>query len=566
MKTLTFDLETTSLDPWSGDIVCIGYSFDGADAQVAFDKIPKQVVDALADTRVLKIGHNLPFDIKWLRVKGVRVVGPYYDTRIAYLARHPFRDARLKTIMALMGHKPTDFKTLIDLHRPRVPKGLRRDERKLVSQEIAKLNWPDFVPREATATYCADDVNWTHKVYKKLGPVNDWVANVEFPLIDCIVDMEMRGIYLDKSKVEVIHEAFNREIKEIESQFPKYAQTKTKRACVLGSPKALREHLVDLGLSKELSKFLTHSGEYSTDKQAMTALANRVPVAQTILRYRALTKLVGTYTAKMRGMEIIRGTFNQVGTKTWRLSSSRPNLQQIPGRSDEGLQVRSCFTARPGHKLIVADLSQIEPRVYAWRSQDPVLLDVFQSGKDFHSTVAQAIYRRKDITKAERFIGKTVGLATLYGAGTRTIQSFLQKNKVHKTLAECGVIRNSIRVGFPKATQWSEDQWAKWDRFGKITTLGGRHIHKDSSYKVNPVNYSIQPTCADIMKLILLNLHNLGYSLLCTVHDEVMVEVPEHEVGKALAEVKDVMENSVHLPGMPLVTDIKAVDNWAEAK
>lgn len=566
MKTLTFDFETTNLDPWSGDIVCLGYKFDDDPTKVSFDRVPAEVLMGFKDPRILKIGHNIPYDLKWALVKGMEINGPLYCTKIAYLSKNTFKDARLKTLMKAMGYDTTEFKEMVDKYRPKIPKGLKRDERKAERIRLAKLGWWQFVPNKVIEAYCAMDVDGTYEIYKKMGQCSDWVHNVEFPLIYATVNMEMNGMYLDQSKVEVIHQVFLKEVKQIESQFPTYAKSKKVQACVLTSPKALREHLVSMDLSHDLSKFLTQSGEYSTDKQAMTALAQRVPVAQTILRYRALSKLVGTYTSKMRGKSILRGTFNQVGCKTWRYSSSKPNLQQIPSRSMEGLQVRSCFIARPGHKLIVADLSQIEPRVYAWRSQDPILLAVFQEGRDFHTLIAQTIYGKLDITKAERFIGKTVGLAVLYGGGVKVIQSFLQKNKVDKNLRECKAIRDSIREGFPVATAWSKDQWDLWETNGKIVTLGGRHIIKDDCYRVNPVNYSIQPTCADIMKIILLNLFRAKFKLGCTVHDEALTEVREHEAHDRMAVMKDIMENSVKLKGMPLVTDIKIVDNWAEAK
>jgi DNA polymerase-1 len=551
--------------------VCIGYKFDSEESKVEFDRIPQRVVDALKDPRITKVGHNLPFDIKWLKVKGVDIVGPYYDTRIAYLAKHPFKDARLKTLMRGMpGAKAhTPFNAMVEAHKPKMPKGLKADERKAERQRIKALEWWEFVPKDVTSDYCKRDVDGTYWLMNKLGPVNDWVTHVEFPLIDAVVGMEMNGFWLDQSKVEVLHQAFSKEVAEIEAEFPTYAKgqgAKAKQSCVLTSPKALREHLVGLGLSSELSKYLTNNGEYSTDKLAMSSLAQRVPVGKRILRYRTLSKLIGTYTSKMRGMEVMRGTFNQVGTKTWRFSSSKPNLQQIPARSMEGLQVRSCFTARPGHKLVVSDLSQIEPRVYADMSRDPKLVDVFTSGKDFHSTVAKAIYGKDDITKSERFIRKTVGLATQYGAGAKTIQRFLQQSGVNKTVRQCSEIRNNIRRGFPDATKWSEDQWAKWDRFRLIRTIGGRRIHRDDTYKVNPVNYSIQPSCADIMKLILLNLHRMGYKIICTVHDEVVIEVPEHKAQQALKDVKDVMETSVKLREVPIVAESAIVANWAEAK
>ena len=250
---------------------------------------------------------------------------------------------------------------------------------------------------------------------------------------------------------------------------------------------------------------------------------------------------------------------------TGRYSSSKPNMQNIPTRTPLGKEIRSCLMAEYGYKLIISDLSQIEPRLYAFFSKDPKLQHIFNVGLDFHTAITRNIYGlmySQEPTKEQRFVGKTVGLATLYGARTRRLQETLFNFGVDLPYIKANNIRNSIIKAFPAAWDWATKMNSNGSRMPYVETLLKRRIPVCPG--MNIVNTLIQGSCADILKVCLYNVHQSEYTIIATVHDEIIVQVPEDYAIDDVESIKDLIQNSVVLKGIPIIADTKLADNWGE--
>lgn len=550
---ITFDVETTGLNPEKDKIVCLGYKINEEPTKVLFDKIPQELVKIFGSYEYLKIGHNLPFDISFLKKSGVNIVGPYYDTYIAYANKYPFKSHRLKDILKNeMGWKTVELEDIC-WKEVEVRKVSKRGK-VIIRKKKVKINTSE-VDRNVLESYNKQDVNGTYELYKLLGDPTEWVENIEFPIIDIVAMMESSGMYLNRRMLLELEEKYCNELGEIRALYPEIN---------LNSSKQLREKLVSLGYSKDMSKYLTDAGEYSTDKLSMKILAKKMPMSKDVLRHREIGKLLSTYIIPYKDRDILRGHFNSVGTKTGRFSSSGPNLQNIPTRTEDGKKIRKCIIPRPEHVFIIGDYSQIEPRLYSHFSGDKKLRDIFINKEDFHTKVTQEIYQKSNPSKEERFVGKTVGLATLYGAQTKKLRETLIKYDVELPFSAVNDIRMSIIKAFPDSWLWSKTFGARTDRLGYIQTIGGRRIYFDKPR--NYVNYLIQGSCADIMKVALLNLYNHGFKILSTVHDEVIIECLESSAVEKSEMVKEIMENSFRVTDVPIIADVSLAKSWAEKK
>lgn len=379
--------------------------------------------------------------------------------------------------------------------------------------------------------------------------------DIEHKLIPVVIQMETSGFTIDKEKLtDLKRELIDTKIR-IEAKYP---------AVNLNSPKQVREHLIASGYQKELSTYVTYNQVPSVDKLVLKRLVNSVPMCKDLLEYREVSKLLGTYVEAMSNNTIWCGNFNQCGTITGRFSSSKPNLQNIPSRTELGRRVRKCLIAKPGHKLIISDLSQIEPRLYAFFSQDGKLLAVYRTDGDFHTAVTKTIYSLNGTppTKDQRFVGKTIGLATLYGAGTNKLVETLVKHGVFLKDKEVQNIRNKIKAGYKEAINWSYRYRARVGNTGTIETILKRQIPMVTG--MNPVNTRIQASCADILKVGMVNIHLAGYKIIATAHDEVVCEVPDYLAGIAAREISELMEDSVQLEGISIKAETIVGDSWGD--
>lgn len=391
-----------------------------------------------------------------------------------------------------------------------------------------------------------------------------FLDNIEYGLIPVVVNMETTGFTIDKERLLMLKEELVKTKLSIEAKFPKSSTDKKGIKSILTSPQQLRKYMIDQGYKEELATYATYNQTPSIDKLVLKRMVQSVPMCKDILEYREISKLLSTYVEPMGNENMWRGNFNQCGTITGRFSSSRPNLQNIPARTVLGRRIRECLKARPGYKLIVSDLSQIEPRLYAFFSQDRKLLNIYQSHGDFHTDVTKTIYGLNGTppTKDQRFVGKTVGLATLYGAGTDKLTDTLVKYGVFLKDSEVNQIRNKIKLQYRDASNWYWRYRTQSFKTGYIDTLLSRRIPMIPG--MNPVNTRIQASCADVIKVCMLNIHKAGYSIIATVHDEVICEVEEYLAGQAARAISSIMEQSIRLRGMDLKTDTSICDNWGQ--
>lgn len=550
MNTLVIDIETTGLDPETDKIVCIGYKYNNEEFKCLFEKVPNEVINLMESSQILKIGHNLSFDCKFLRKNGINVCGPYFDTMIACRHSNPFRDSlKLKDILQQeFNIKPVLLKDLlwkeIEIEKTN-KKGKIRKIKKKVKISVSELN------KEILFNYNKQDVEGTYQLFLKYKDISDWTKYIEFPLIDVSIYMEKQGLYLDQRRLNLLLESFLIDRKDIEQEFD---------GINLRSPVQLREEFIKRGIDTGI---LTPKKDMSTGVIALKQSREKSPIINNLLKHRTLNKFITSYLLPFKNKIILNGNFNQVGTITGRYSSSNPNMQNIPARTKEGQELRKCIIPRPGYKFIISDLSQIEPRLYAYYSNDPKLIKIFSNNEDFHSQVTKAIYNRENFTKEERFVGKTVGLATLYLAGVEKLKETLIKYDVNLSIEEVTKIRNSIRNNFPSSIKWSYNFNDLTYKRGYLTTLGGRIINiKDQ--KLNPTNYLIQGSCADIMKIILLNLYDNGFRILSTIHDEVIIEELNEKIEELLSKVKWIFENSVILKNIPILAECRVAESWAK--
>lgn len=383
----------------------------------------------------------------------------------------------------------------------------------------------------------------------------NFLTDIELQLIPVVIGMETTGFKVDKEKLCILKAELLLTMAEIEGLYP---------GVNLNSPKQLREYMIKQGHSESLSTYVTYNQVPSMDKLSLKRLLNKIPMCKDVLKYREVSKLLSTYVEPMLLKDYWAGNFNQVGTITGRFSSSKPNLQQIPVRTMLGKRVRECLTARPGKALIISDMSQIEPRLYAFFSQDTKLLNIYKTGGDFHTAVTKTIYTLNGTppTKEQRFVGKTCGLATLYGSGTAGLSETLIKNDVFLPDSDVNNIRNKIKYGYKDAIDWYWSYKNKAIKDGHIKTLLGRSIPMVRG--MNPVNTKIQGSCADMIKVCMLNIHRAGYTIIVTAHDEVVVEVDDYLAGEASREISAIMEQSILLRGMPLKAETSIGLNWGD--
>ena len=551
MQFLVFDLETTGLDKTKDKIILIGYKINNHISDII---IPNENSESwnlffsyLKDENILKVGHNIMFDIGFLEEKGCTVSGPIFDTMIAYYQKYPFKQHGLKQI--LEKEFKQDVVELEDLcWEERLilnKKGKLKRKRIKISIEEAYKLYPKLFEG-----YCLQDVEGTFKLFNLLkNDVSSWCENIEFPLIRCISDIQNNGMKLDIEKLKALRIDLEKNILRIRNNY----------SINLNSPKQVGKLLLQGEHGDKLKNFLTPKKQISTGKLALIRLGE-----EEILSYRESSKLLNTYVVPMLDSDILRGHFNQCGTITGRISSSKPNLQNIPTRTELGGRIRKCIIPREAYNFIVADYSQIEPRLLAHFSGDKKWSNIFILHEDFHSFVTRERFKKKEINKNERFIGKTVGLATVYGASVSRLFDVLTSAKVDVTINDVSNIRSQIINGFPDLFSWIDRFNKRTGNSGIIKTIGGRLISLPRDRYINFVNYLIQASASDIMKLGLLNLYHAGFKILSTIHDEVIIEVKKEDTLNSIKEIKDIMENSFKLPAIPIIVDIKSCINWGE--
>lgn len=533
-----------------------------AENQVSWEKLKNTLGPILKDKTIKKIGQNLKYDISILGEHGLEVEGCYFDTLIASYLLNPDRRSHNLSALAL-DHLN---RTLIEYDE--VTKGL-----------------PDFryVDFNAATEYSAQDAHVTWMLWHKLEPLlgeqnlERLFNEIEMPLVEVLGRLERNGVKVNCEYLGELSREAGRQLIQLEKEIFALAGTEFN----LNSPKQLAEVLFEkLALpTKGLKR--TKSG-VSTDSSVLELLEPVHPIAKKLLEYRGFHKLKSTYLDALpevlaRKTGRIHSRFNQTQTGTGRLSSSDPNLQNIPIRTTEGRKIRAAFIAEEGYSLIVADYSQIELRLLAHMSGDPTLIAAFKNGQDIHEeTTREILHVPADVavTSDMRRIGKTINFGIIYGMGAFRLAKELE---VPMTVAKQYIENYFARFSGVRA--YFDTIAADAERNGFVATMFGRRRNiadldmsgRDQNFQVRAaMNAPIQGSAADIIKLAMIKIdalireQNLPMRMVLQVHDELVFECKNESVPTLRDTVRQVMEGAVELQ-VPLKVDVGVGANWQEA-
>ncbi len=579
---ITLDVETTSTDAMVADLVGIaltdregeGYYVPvghgpGAGEQLPLDHVLEKLGPVLEDEAIAKYTHNGKYDLTVLIRHGAQVKGLSFDTMIAeWLVDPASRNLGLKNLAwARLGVEMQPIADLIGSGKKQIT--------------MAQ------VPIAQAASYAAADVDMTHRLVKVLEPElrerELWplFTEVEMPLVPVLVEMEMKGVKLD---VEYLGE-MSRQLHGQLSALEREIQETVGYAFNVNSTQQLSDALfVRLGLSvKGVQK--TKSGHYSTAASVLEKLKGQHAVIELILEQRELAKLKSTYVDALPQLVNertgrVHTSYNQTGTVTGRISSSSPNLQNIPIRTEVGRQVRRAFVAEEDSVLLAADYSQVELRILAHISQDEGLLAAFRRGEDIHASTAAAIFEvpLDQVTREMRRVAKMINFGLSYG-----MSGYGLAQRTGLSQEEANRFVESYFANYPKVKVYMEETKREAARQGYVETLlhRRRYFPELQRPKVpgalrraaerEAINMPIQGSSADIIKIATIRLHaalkerGLKSGMTLQVHDELVLEVPEGELDVVAPLVKSIMEGAFQLDA-PLKVDMKVGRNWLEMK
>ena len=590
-QPVAWDTETTSLEPRDAQLVGIGCCWGENPSDLAYvpvghtegDALPlKTVLDALRpileSAEHPKALQNAKYDRLVLRCQGITLAGVVFDTMLASYVLNPEASHNLTDLT--LKHLNLTTQSYEDL----VPKG----------KTIADVAIAD------AAHYCGSDVHTTYRLVSKLRALLEaepkaleLFQTVELPLEPVLAEMEYQGVRIDAEYLATLSKQLEQDLAEIE----KTAYEAADATFNLGSPKQLSELLFEkLGLDKKKSR-RNKSGSYSTDAATLEKLEGDHPVVDCILQHRTLSKLKSTYVDALPALirpdsHRVHTDFNQAVTATGRLSSSNPNLQNIPIRTEFSRKIRAAFIPEADWTLVSADYSQIELRILAHLSGEPVLVKAYNDNEDVHALTARLLFDKDEISPEERRAGKVINFGIIYGMGAHR---FAREANVSRAEAKTFIDRYYER--YPAVFNFLQQMQQEAIAHGYVETIQGRRRYFNFTSnrlrdlkgtdpaeivvdKLRPGGYDagllraaanapIQGSSADIIKIAMIQLQELlkAYQarLLLQVHDELVFEVPPDEWEELEPKIIAAMESAVQLK-VPLKVEASAGPNWMEAK
>jgi len=567
-KIFALDTESTGLDTLTAEILGASFSWQAHEGYFVSLRTPTErkvfvqiFKPLLENPAIQKTGHNLKFDYQILKKIGLTLKGIVFDSLIAAFLVNPNRGLKL------------DHLTMAYFNR------------RLVSlEDIAEGKGKDLnilkIPEADLSWYAAEDADYAWQLYLALKPELQTAGqerlfnNIEIPLIPVLAEMELAGVSLDQSILNRMAKQFDQRIKKLTAKIYQQAGREFNIASPLQLKEILFEHL-QIG-TKGIKK--TKTG-ISTASAELDKMMNLHPIIPLISQYRELTKLQSTYITALpklisRTDNRLHTSFNQTVTATGRLSSSNPNLQNIPIRTEEGRAIRQAFVAKKGHLLLSADYSQIELRLAAHMSADPVMCKSFKKGEDIHRATAAAINKipLDQVSYDQRRQAKEINFGVIYGLGSIGLaqRTGLTRDEAKDFIAKYFSVYKKLKEYIAGTKELVSQQ-------GYVETLFGRRrylpeIHSNMPQLVAQaermaVNMPLQGTAADIMKIAMIRLANSlpkvspDSTMLLQVHDELVLEVPKKDLAKVTAETKKIMEQVIKL-SVPLIADVKAGPNW----
>ncbi len=572
-QTLSLDTETTSTDAIRARLVGLSFAVEGGEAW--YVAVPRETGAAkewleifrpvYESATILKVGQNLKYDLTVLASYGIHLHAPLFDTMLAhYLVQPELRHNMDYLAEIYLNYTPIPIEQLIG------PKGR------------GQKNMADLTPAEI-CDYACEDADVTLQLYPPLR--NELEKNeltrvfneIEMPLMPVLARMERNGVRLDTEALAETGNQFNQRLEELEREIYELAG----HPFLLTSPRQVGEVLFDeLKLNEKAKK--TKSGQYSTGEEVLEAIRAKHPIVGKILAHRGLKKLVSTYIDALPKLILpetghIHTSFNQAVTATGRLSSSNPNLQNIPVRGDDGKEIRKAFVAEEGCTFFSADYSQIELRIMAHLSQDEHLIQDFREGRDIHAATAARIFHKplEEVTRDERRKAKTANFGIIYG-----ISAFGLAERMEVSRTEAKELIDSYFKTYPKVKEYMEKSVVVARERGYILTEFGRrrYLPDITSRNAvvrgyaerNAVNAPIQGTAADIIKIAMIRIDErlrheaLQTKMILQVHDELNFSVPPTELEHVKQLVVEEMERAFAM-SVPLIADCGSGINWLEA-
>ena len=576
---ISFDTETTSLDYMNAELVGvsialkpneafyipINHNYEGVEKQLEEHFVLEALKPFLESDEIPKIGHNLKYDRHILQNLGIDLKGKLLDTMLfsyvnnSTITRHNL-DAVSKRYLNI---NPTSYEDVAG-------KGAKQIPFSEVSIEVA-------------SEYASEDADISLKLYEHIEPLVQketklakLYSEIEGPLIYTLGDIERNGVLIDSEKL-------NEQSKELEAKILKLEQKVQKSAGEdfnLGSPKQLQEILYEkLGLPV-IKK--TPKGQPSTAESVLQELSMDFPIVQDILSYRAISKLKSTYTDKLPKMVNsntgrVHTSYHQAVTATGRLSSSDPNLQNIPIRSEEGRRIREAFIAPDGYKILAADYSQIELRIMAHLSRDQGLMDAFAKGQDIHQATAAEIFSTNidEVTANQRRSAKAINFGLIYG-----MSAFGLSKQLQITRAEAQNYIEQYFDRYPQVKHYMDETKQSAKKMGYVETVFGRRLYladiESSNYQRrqyaerSAINAPMQGTAADLIKMAMILLHqkireeSFEAKIIMQVHDELVIEVNENQSDE-LSEITTSVMSEISKLDVELKVDADIGNNWDEA-
>jgi len=578
--TVSIDTETTSKNAIQAELVGISFSWEddkayylpiahkysGAPTQVAWQQAREILREILENKEIAKVGHNIKYDAEVLKRHGVKLKGLYFDTMIAsYVINPGLKQHNLDYLAQFyLNHR------MISYHE-------------VVGHGKKELNFSE-IEVERAGEYSCEDADVTLKLMRVLdlklkSDQNEGLFhNLEMKLVPVLMDMEMTGIRIDTRFFEEMSDRFGGHIKEIEKEIYDEAGMEFN----INSPQQLGYILFEK-LQLPSQKKTSKTKRYSTDMKVLkklSAFSHKMP--KLLLRYRSLSKLKSTYLdALVKMVNPITGrihtSYNQTVTATGRLSSSDPNLQNIPIRGEEGREIRKGFVAEDGHYLVSADYSQVELRIFAHYSKDGAFMLAFKRGEDIHTRTASEILgvNTQSVTPDMRRIAKAINFGIIYGMGPKKLS-----DEIGIDLKTSKDYIDTFYERYQGVARYREQVIEEARKNGYVSTLFNRRRYLPDIMHGNRVisaeaermaiNTPIQGTAADLIKKAMISIHRRlkdeGFQskMLLQVHDELVFEVPEDEVDAVVPLIREEMVGAYVLE-VPLVVDISKGRNWGEA-
>lgn len=575
-KTVCFDTETTSVDANNAELV--GMSFSWKEGEAYYIPMPENEAGAkfilqefkefFESEEVLKIGHNLKYDVTVLHWYGMDVKGPVFDTMIAHYLINPEMKHNMDELSeTYLGYRPISIEALI---------GKKGKNQKSMRD----------VPLEDAAPYACEDADITYRLYRifkekveESVDLKKLFYEVEMPLMSVLARMEAAGVKIDREALSEFSKELEKNILQLEKEIYDLAGKEFN----IGSPKQLGIILFeDLNINPKPKK--TKSGQYSTNEETLQKYANDQPIVGKLLEYRQVVKLKSTYVDALPDLinekdERIHTTYMQAVAATGRLSSQNPNLQNIPIRTELGRRIREAFIpSEKDHVIFAADYSQIELRLIAHLSGDEAMIKAFKDGEDIHAATAAKVFDvdPKKVTREMRSKAKVVNFGIIYG-----ISAFGLSQRINVSRSEAADLIDNYFEKYPGIKAYMDKSIAFAREHGYVETIlkrrrylkdiNGRNPTVRGFAERNAINAPIQGSAADMIKVAMIRIdkafREAGYQskMILQVHDELVFDAHKSELDVIAPMVEKEMKNAFPDLSVPMKVDMDVGKNWLEA-